>query len=120
MEAHRTGSFRGSAVRLKVDGGARPDERLGKPLKWSTKYLAMRASSGRWQRTGSGSKAVGQCRGGLAAKERTAPGSAQGFLAVDGSAHGWLQLDGDTAAHEEAVEASSGVLIDAWRLEQRI
>jgi hypothetical protein len=76
MEAHQTGSFHGSAVWLKGDSGGRPDERSGKPPKWSTKYLAMRASSGRWQRTGSGSKAVGQRRGGLAAKKRMAPGSA--------------------------------------------
>jgi hypothetical protein len=38
---------------------------------------------------------------------------------VDGSAHGWLQLDGDAAVHEEAAEASGGVLVGARRLEQR-
>jgi hypothetical protein len=38
---------------------------------------------------------------------------------MDGSAHRRLQLDGEAAAHEEAAEASSGVLIDARRLEQR-
>jgi hypothetical protein len=63
------GSFHGGVVRPKADDGARPDERSGKPPKWSTKYLAMRGSSGRWQRTSSGSKAIGQCRGGLATKE---------------------------------------------------
>jgi hypothetical protein len=50
-----------------VDGDARPDERLGKPPKWSTKYLVMRVSSGRWQRTDSGLKMDGRRRGGLAA-----------------------------------------------------
>jgi hypothetical protein len=79
----------------------------------------MRGSSRRWQRTSSGSKAIGQRRGGLAAKERTTSGSARGFLAVDGSAHGRLQLDGDAAAHEEAAKASGGVLIGARRLEQK-
>jgi hypothetical protein len=119
MEAHQTGSFHGGVVRPKADDGARPDERSGKPPKWSTKYLAMRGSSGRWQRTSSGSKAVGQCRGGLAAKERMAPGSTRGFLTVDGSAHGRFQLDGDAAVHEAVTEASGGVLIGARRLEQR-
>jgi hypothetical protein len=74
VTAHRMGSFRGGTVWPKADGGARTDERSGKPPKWSTKYLAMRASSGRWQRIGSGSKVDGRRRGGLAAKERTAPG----------------------------------------------
>jgi hypothetical protein len=48
MKAHRTGSFRGGAVWPKVDGGARPDERSGMPPNWSTMYLAMRVSLGRW------------------------------------------------------------------------
>jgi hypothetical protein len=83
MEAHQTGSFHGSTVRPKADSGTRPDERSGKPSKWSMKYMAMRASSGRWQRTGSGSKVVGRRRGGLAVKERTASCSVWGFLAAD-------------------------------------
>jgi hypothetical protein len=71
MKAHRTGSFRGGAVWPKVDGGARPDKRSGMPPNWSTMYLAMRVSLGRWQRIGSGSKADGRRRGGLTVKERT-------------------------------------------------
>jgi hypothetical protein len=77
------------------------------------KYLAMRASSGRWERIGSGSKAVSQRRGDLVAKERMASGLAQGFLAVDGSANGRLQLDGNAAVHKEVTEASGGALIGA-------
>jgi hypothetical protein len=69
VKAHRTGSFHGGAVRPKADGGARPDERSGKAPMSSMKYLAMRASSGRWQRTSSGSKPVSRCRGGLMVKE---------------------------------------------------
>jgi hypothetical protein len=65
-----------------------------------------------------GSKAVGWRRGGLAAKERMVPSSARGFLAVDGSTRGWVQLDGDAVVHEEAAEASGGVLIGARCLEQ--
>jgi hypothetical protein len=74
VKAHRMGSFRGGAVRPKADDDARPDERSGKPPKSSTKYLAMRVSSGRWQRTSSGSKADDWRKGGLTAKERMAPG----------------------------------------------
>jgi hypothetical protein len=79
----------------------------------------MRASSGRWQSTGSGSKAVDRHRGSLAVKDRTTSGSAWGFLKVDGSARERLQLDGDTAVHEEAVEASGRVLVGARHLELR-
>jgi hypothetical protein len=113
------GSFRGGTVRPKADGGARLDERSGKPPKWSMKYLAMRVSSGMWQRTGSVLKVVSQRRRGLVVKERMVSGSARGFLAVDGSARGQLQLDGDAVVHKEATKASSEVLIGAWRLEQR-
>jgi hypothetical protein len=74
VKAHWTGYFRGGAVLPKADGGSRPDERSGKPPKCSMKYLVMRASLGRWQRTDSRSKANDRCRGGLAAKERMALG----------------------------------------------
>jgi hypothetical protein len=90
-EAHRMGSFH---------GGARPDE------------MAMRVSLGRWQRTGSRSKAADRRRGSPAAK------GANGAEFGSGIPHGgWL---GDSAAvHEEAVEASGRVLISTPHLEQR-
>jgi hypothetical protein len=86
VKSHRMGSFCGGAVQPKVDGGARSEN----PPKWSMKYLVMRASSGRWQRTGSESKAVGRRRGGLTAKERTMPSCL------------WLFLSGGRQFGEEA------------------
>jgi hypothetical protein len=93
------GSFHGGAVWLKANGDARSDERSGKLPKWLMKYLVMRASSGRWQRIGSGSKADGRRRGGLVVKVRMASGCMR--LALSGS--GWFREEAQARAVLEEV-----------------